>query len=108
MPNGVDKNYWRLVMACALYRAQYGAWPTEARVAPIVLWDYGQIFDPENFERLCARLRFRTTMHAHIAVGNGKAHLVYGSQEEQPDPRLIEEADAWFGVRIRPELAHLD
>jgi len=79
MPNGVSKNLVRLTIACAAFRLKYGDWPTEARVAPIVLWDYGHLLDSENFERLCAKLRLRTTKHAHIAVGTSKAHLVYGN-----------------------------
>jgi hypothetical protein len=45
MPNGVDKNLVRLTIACASFRARHGEGPTEARVAPIVLWDYGQLLD---------------------------------------------------------------
>jgi hypothetical protein len=107
MPNGIDKNFVRLGMACSAFRAKHGVWPTEARVAPPVLWDYGQLFDLENFERLCSRLRLRTTNRAHIAVGNANAHLVYGKIEGL-DTSLTEEAFAWLGVRVRPELEHLE
>ena len=33
MPNGVDKNLIRLAAACAEFKARYGAWPDEARLA---------------------------------------------------------------------------
>lgn len=108
MPNGVDKNLVRLAIACASYRQLHGDWPTEARVAPIVLWDFGQLLDPENFERLCTRLRFRTTTNAHIAVGTSKAHVVYGTTSHGGDSRVFDEAWAWLGVRVRPEFEHLD
>lgn len=108
MPNGVDKNLVRLAIACASFRQRYGDWPTEARVAPIVLWDYGQLLDPESFQRLCQRLRLRTTKHAHLAVGNSHAHLVYDTLDHAADPSLVDEAWDWLGVRIRPELRHLE
>jgi len=41
MPNGIDKNLNRLVIACPAFRADHGAWPTEARVAPVVMWELG-------------------------------------------------------------------
>lgn len=108
MPNGVDKNYWRLAIACAAFRERYGIWPTEARVAPIVLWDFGQIFDDRNFELLCSRLQFRTTGRTHIAVGDANVHLVYDKLDPHPDPVLVDEAIGWLGARIRPEFEHVD
>jgi hypothetical protein len=108
MPNGVDKNLNRLAIACAAFRARHGKWPTEARVAPIVLWDYGQLLDPENFELLCRRIRLRSTTRAHLAVGNRSAHLVYDQLADHPDPDLTHQAWRWLGVRVRPELAHLE
>lgn len=111
MPNGVDKNLVRLAIACAAFRLHHGTWPTEARVAPIVLWDFGQLLDPENFERLCKKLRLRTTQRAQIVVGNASAHLDYDKIDQAGvgpvDPRLTTEAYEWFGVRVRPELEHL-
>jgi hypothetical protein len=108
MPNGVDKNLIRLAAACAEFRARYGAWPDEARLAPIAIWDFGQLFDIENFERLFAVLRIRATKHAHIAVGNSQHHVVYEKLETNPTPNQIDEALAWLAVRVRPELAHFD
>jgi hypothetical protein len=108
MPNGVDKNLVRLAIACASFRERHGEWPTEARLAPIVLWDYGQLLDADNFELLCSRLHIRVTRHAHIAVGTANAHIVYETMEHSAEPRLVEEAWAWLSVRIRPELEHLD
>ena len=108
MPNGVDKNYVRLAIACAAFRSEHGHWPTEARVAPIVLWDYGQLFDARNFEVLCSRLRLRTSSTAHIAVGTSAAHLVYDKIVQSPRGDFVREATAWLGVRIRPEFEHMD
>jgi hypothetical protein len=108
MPNGVDKNLVRLAIACASFRQQHDAWPTQARVAPIVMWEYGQLLDAENFERLCSRLRFRVTSHAHIAVGTSKAHLVYETTEHDVGPRLIDDAWNWLSVQIRSELEGLE
>lgn len=108
MPNGVDKNLVRLAIACAAFRERYGEWPTEARVAPIVLWDYGQLLDPENFARLCARLRLRTTKRSHVSVGSATGHVVYEAVSDHPAPERTQEAWRWLGIRVRPELAHLD
>lgn len=107
MPNGVDKNLVRLSIACAQFRATHGTWPSEARVAPIVMWSFGQLFDLDNFEQLCKRLRLRTTTNALLAVGTTKAHHVY-SGAEGADWQRVDEARAWLGVRIRDELRHID
>lgn len=108
VPNGVDKNLIRLAIACAAFRARYGEWPQEARLAPVAIWDFGNLLDSENFERLCERLRIRSTNHAHLAVGNAKHHVVYGDSGPHPSPDQIDEALAWLDVRIRPDLAHFD
>ena len=104
MPNGVDKNLVRLAIASAEYRRRHGEWPTEARVAPLVLWEYGYLLDLPNFERLCSRLRLRTTDGAHLAVGGEKGHLVYEKLDESPTNDLVEEAWDWLGVSIKPGL----
>jgi hypothetical protein len=101
MPNGVEQNIMRLAMACASFRGLHGSWPTEARVSPVVMWDFGQVLDAENFEILCSRLRLRTTKHAQIAVGTPKAHLVYEGTDHDFKPGMIDEAWTWLGVRIR-------
>jgi hypothetical protein len=108
MPNGVSKNIGRLAIVCAAFRAKYGRWPTQARVAPAVLWEYAQLLDDQNFQRLCSRLKLMSTLRAHIAVGDSKAHLVYAELANHPDPQLTVAAHEWLGVRIRPEFEHLD
>jgi parvulin-like peptidyl-prolyl isomerase len=32
MPNGVDKNYRRLLFTCTLYRQKFAEWPSQARM----------------------------------------------------------------------------
>jgi hypothetical protein len=100
MPNGAEGNVFRLAYACALFKKRHGAWPTEARVEPRVLWDYGQVLDEENFGRLCSLLRLRSTKHGMIAVGTPKAHLVYDGMQHNLEQQEIDEAWNWLGLRI--------
>ena len=79
-----------------------------SQVAPIVLWEFAQLLEGDNFERLCARLTFRTTVQAHMAVGIQASHLVYGETDAHPGPRSVDETSAWLGVRVQPELRHIE
>jgi hypothetical protein len=107
VPNGADKNYRRLIMACAAFRSLHGVWPSEARLAPVTLWECGQMLDLENFELLCSKLRLRTTKHAQIAVGNASAHLVY-EKISNPSYELLAEAEEWLGATVKREWLELD
>jgi hypothetical protein len=61
-------------VACAVYRRRFKEWPSEARLAPLILWDIGQLLDAANFVSLAARLRLKTSENAQISVGRRAGH----------------------------------
>jgi hypothetical protein len=101
MPNGVEKNFSRLLMACAIYRQKYNEWPSQARLHPVILHDLAQLFDSQNFERLAAHLDLRTRDRMGLSVG-GRGVVEYG--ERDADPALVEFAEKWLCVELRRDL----
>ena len=106
MPNGVDKNLRRLIMACAAYRARFDEWPVEARMAPIMIQDLAHLLDEENFTLLATRIRLRTK-DSGLSVGGGRGVHVYGELElDQKANDLVPVAERWLGVTVRRDLEH--
>ena len=60
MPNGIDKNLHRLLMACALYRQRYDEWLAQARLHPLILHDLANVLDADQFAKLAAHVQIRT------------------------------------------------
>ena len=56
MANGADKNLIRLAICVSEYRAKHKEWPTEARLAPFLLWDIAHLLTAMEFEQLAERL----------------------------------------------------
>src|SRR5262245_55936058 len=106
MPNGVDKNFRRLVMACALYRQRYGEWPSQVRLDARLLHNLASLFDDDNFARLAAHLELRTPDKTGISVG-GRGVVEYGDADlGQLDGEIVKLTEHWFGVELRPDLEH--
>jgi hypothetical protein len=101
MPNGVDKNLYRLRSACASYRAKYHEWPSQARLQPLLLWDIAQVLDAENFDRLAAHLELRTRDAPGLSVG-GRGVVEYGGDDV--DGELLDLAEKWLGVEVRRDV----
>ena len=108
MPNGVDKNFWRLVSTVAAYHARHKDWPSEARLAPWAIWSLAQLLDAENFELLASRLPLRTTLRASFSAGSSRGHVVYDKIERSPSSDELDAAERWLGVAIRPEYRHAE
>jgi hypothetical protein len=104
MPNGADKNLIRLSIACAVYRQRFREWPSEARLAPVVLWDIAQLLDGENFISLAARLRLRTSEHAQISVGGSHGHVNYEEIEHSEAAPYRDQAWRWLGIEVRRDI----
>jgi hypothetical protein len=106
MPNGADKNYRRLLMACAVYRQQYGEWPQQARMHALTLHDLAHVFDKENFERLAAHLELRTLDHIDITVG-GRGVVRYSEVDHSRiDDAVMRLAETWLDLHVRRDLEH--
>lgn len=106
MPNGVDKNYRRLLMACAAYRQSYEEWPKQARFGAGFLWNLAQLFDFENWSRLCAHLELRTMDTDDISVG-GRGVVRYSEiDHSRLDETTLELAERWLDLEIRRDVEH--
>lgn len=57
MPNGHDKNLYRLSAACGEYRERFGAWPAEAALDPAIVENLRWLLTAGDLETLNARLR---------------------------------------------------
>ena len=108
MPNGADKNFRRLVATIAAYHERFKDWPTEVRVAPWAIWSLAQLLDLENFEKLGNRVRLGTTLRTSFAAGSSRGRVLYESMQDGPTYDSVQAAEAWLGVRVRPEFLHTD
>jgi hypothetical protein len=103
VPNGVDKNFRRLLMACAAYRQEHGEWPAQARLHPALMQDLARLFDGDDFARLAARLELRTRERVGLSVG-GRGVVEYGEVDhDRFDDELLVRAETWLGVTPRRE-----
>jgi hypothetical protein len=99
MPNGHDKNFRRLVAACAAYRKRFGEWPAEARMEPGLLWDLTRLFDHEAFQTLSSRLTLKTKDKNGLSVGGSRGVQVYdGSDWEFAGEEIVALTERWLGV----------
>lgn len=99
IPNGDDKNYQRLVMACAVYRQRFGEWPTQARLGPGYLHSIAHILDERQFARLALHLELRTMDGDEISVG-GKGVQRYGDVDhDRLDDEMVDKAHEWLGLQ---------
>ena len=101
VPNGVEKNFQRLLMACAWYRQRYAEWPTQARMHPTILHDIAHMLDEADFQKLANHLPLRTHDPMDITVG-GRGVIRYSEVEhERLDEETMRLAAQWLDVRIR-------
>jgi hypothetical protein len=101
VPNGVDKNFRRLLMACAAHRQKHGEWPTQARRHPALVQDLANLFDAESFARVAAHLELRTRDQFGLSVG-GRGVVEYAEVDhDRLDHELLGLAETWLGVTPR-------
>jgi hypothetical protein len=106
VPNGVDRNFRRLLMACAVHRQKYGEWPTQARLHARLVQDLANLFDADDFARLAANLELRTRDRVGLSVG-GRGVVEYAEVDhDRLDNQVLVEAEAWLGVTPRRDLDH--
>jgi hypothetical protein len=105
MPNGHDKNYRRLLGACAAFRHRFGEWPTHARFEPGYLADLVSVLDDELFERLALHMELRTTFACPISVGGARGYVEYGGQgyDEEGATAHLDQAEKWLHLTLRRE-----
>ena len=117
MPNGYDRLFVELKMACASYRFSFGEWPSRLEIHPRVLWYLASLFDSsEEFGCLAERLEIRTHWPSLPDERNrpwvvlsgdaGTADDLFPPEIDSPEVRkrwaeLVGEAEEWLGVQIR-------
>jgi hypothetical protein len=101
MVNGADRNLMRFAACVSVYRAKFGAWPTHARVDPLVLWDIARHVEAPGFEQL-GRLMELRTQHDHewsigISVGGSRGVVRYDDVDYDRLPQsAVEETRHWL------------
>lgn len=111
MPNGYDKNWFRLLAVLNSFYQTFGKWPERVAVAPMLYRNLRtNLFSPSAWEALQSRLPI-TEITSPPMVAEGAGHqIVLGGTPQYSEPReqfpLTESADRWLGVAPDiPELA---
>ncbi len=98
MPNGNDKDWYRLLAAVDGFRVRHDRWPTRVRVLPSALDAFqNHLFSPEAFTRLSKKLSVvadGSPMIAEDDEGRSYSYGAEGGPADAPDPR----ASDWLGV----------
>jgi hypothetical protein len=102
MPNGHDKNWYRLCGAIDGFRLRYGRWPIRVRMHRLSLQDFGYLFSREDFTRITAKVELLSYDGPMVAEDDSGASYNYNTEgfpDRAPDVR----AKDWLGVTPRPE-----
>jgi len=102
MPNGHDKNWYRLCGAVDGFRSRYGRWPTRVRLPAIIMNDIRNLFTERDFLTLTSKVQF-VLDDARIVADDDDGGKYSYRDEGFPDQVLKPKADQWFGVCPKPE-----
>lgn len=97
MPNGHDKNWWRLCAVVDGFRMRYGRWPTRVRMPAICMDDFRRLFTEREILSITARVRFSLDDARFVADDADGGRYDYVS-DGFPDPKPRVGACEWFGV----------
>ena len=99
MPNGIDKNWYRMCASIDGFRARYGSWPTKIHLTKGTI-EY--LFTEETFARLEERLTFIYDGSLFIAEDDVGRSYNYGKEGsfDPPDVRARE----WLEVEPDSEM----
>jgi hypothetical protein len=104
MVNGVDRNLMRLASCVSVYRAKYRAWPTHARLDPLVLWDIANHLEAAAFEALGGLMELRTQPQKTligISVGGSPGVVHYDEVDHDRIPaHAVEETSRWLPLDV--------
>ena len=102
MPNGHDKNWYRLCGALDGFRSRYGRWPTRVCLPSIIMNDLRNLFAGRDFLTLTSKLQFVLDDARIVAADEDGGKYSYGD-EGFPDHRPNPSAAEWLGVCPKPE-----
>jgi hypothetical protein len=94
MPNGIDKNWYRMCSAINSFRVRFGHWPTRIRLSEGALEN---LFSQESYRVLLSKLEFIFDGSAFIAEDDqGRSHNY--AQDGFVKGELEITAQDWLGV----------
>jgi len=100
MPNGIDKNWYRMCAAINGFRACYGSWPTRIRMAEGAI---KELFTEETFAKLGEKLTFVYDGSPYIAEDDLGRSYSYGREGFSVQPPDIQ-AREWLNVEPDSEM----
>ena len=100
MPNGIDKNWYRMCAAINAFRVRYGSWPTKIRLPEGAI---EHLFTEETFARLDGKLVFVYDGSPFIAEDDSGRTYNYG-QEGFPDETPDIPTHEWLKVEPDSEM----
>ncbi len=99
MPNGFDKNWWRLCAAIDGLYVSHGKWPSRVLLFPLAIEDLKtNVFTKESFAKLTSRLDLvpsESPMVAQDDDGNQYSYDEQGFPEIKPSLSTEE----WLGLQ---------
>ncbi|MBV9492130.1 MAG: hypothetical protein JO069_20745 [Verrucomicrobia bacterium] len=100
MPNGHDKNWVRLCITLAGFRARYGRWPSRVRLPRACLADLrDDLLTKEDFAKITERLTLVPDERALVAEDDQGASFTYGETFSRPNRAAS--AREWLDVQPR-------
>ena len=98
MPNGVGKNWSRLLIAVNGFLIRYRRWPTQVRMSEAQIDDIKSVFKPETYKELISRIKLIVDEEATVVAEdeNGRQYD-YGKESFPRKKRGIDSA-TWLGV----------
>jgi hypothetical protein len=92
----------RLLVSCSAYRRHFGVWPTQARIAPILLRSFASELPEERWTQLVARMELRTAPLLEpggVSVG-GVGVIVYDRDIQNEDWAGTAEVEEWLASAL--------
>jgi hypothetical protein len=94
MPNGIDKNWYRMCSAINSFRMRFGHWPTRIRLSEGALEN---LFSQESYQVLLSKLEFIIDGSAFI-VDNDQGNSHDYGQDGFVSGDLDVRAQDWLGA----------
>jgi hypothetical protein len=94
MANGYDRNWVRMCHVINDFRFVHGHWPTRFRIPSEQLRYLQQLFTPEDFAKISAKIQLITDETAYRAEDEAGATC----EDRHDIPRAAE----WLGVHTKP------
>ena len=98
MPNGVGKNWSRLLIAVNGFRIRYRRWPTQVRMWQVQIDDIKSVFKPDTYEKLISRIKLIADEEATVVAGDESGRQYDYGREGFPRKKRGVDAATWLGI----------